>query len=93
MQAAQHETHEILTKARERDTAEGQLGEPDRIVDYLLQGPSPHQALGNRMPIAMWRQGITGRFGTEAVDMLDNARALSICPQPQQQQQTLAMIG
>lgn len=45
----------------------------------------PHQALGDRMPMAVWREGMT------AVDMtlrLDNADALPTCPQPQQQQQT-----
>jgi Integrase core domain len=39
----------------------------------------PHQALGNRMPMAVWREGTTGDFGEMAVDMtlrLDNARAL-----------------
>jgi putative transposase len=46
----------------------------------------PHQGLGNRTPMAVWRQGTTGALG-EAVDMLDNARALPTCPQPQQQQQ------
>jgi putative transposase len=47
----------------------------------------PHQALGNRTPMAVWREGVTGALGTEAVDMMDNARALPTCPQPQQQQQ------
>jgi putative transposase len=59
----------------------------------FYNGRRPHQALGNRTPMAVWRQGMTGPFGTAAVDMLDNVRALSTCPQPQQQQQTLAMIG
>ena len=59
----------------------------------FYNGRRPHQALGNRTPIAVWRQGMTGPFGTAAVDMLDNARALPTCPQPQQQQQTLAMVG
>jgi putative transposase len=59
----------------------------------FYNGRRPHQALGNRTPIAVWRQGMTGPFGTVAVDMLDNARALPTCPQPQQQQQTLAMVG
>jgi putative transposase len=50
----------------------------------------PHQALGNRTPMAVWRAGTTGARGATAVDMtlrLDNARALSTCPQPPQQQQ------
>ena len=44
----------------------------------------PHQALGYRTPMAVWRDGIT------AVDMtlrLDDAVASSTCPQPQQQPQ------
>jgi putative transposase len=50
----------------------------------------PHQALRNRTPMAVWRAGVTGAIGGEAVDMtlrLDNARALPTCPQPPQQQQ------
>jgi putative transposase len=52
----------------------------------------PHQALGHRTPMAVWRQGITGLLGDTAVDMalrLDNAGALPTCPQPPQQQQAL----
>jgi putative transposase len=50
----------------------------------------PHQALANRTPMAIWREGITGELGEKAVDMtlrLDNADALPTCPQQQQQQQ------
>jgi putative transposase len=49
----------------------------------------PHQALDNRTPMAVWRDGITGALGKGAVDMtlrLDNASALPTYPQPQQQQ-------
>jgi putative transposase len=49
----------------------------------------PHQALANRTPMAVWRDGVTGALGGSAVDMtlrLDNAGALPTCPQPQQQQ-------
>ncbi len=51
----------------------------------------PHyQALGNRMPLAVWRQGATAAAaGAKAVDMtlrLDNAGALPTCPQSQHQQ-------
>jgi hypothetical protein len=28
----------------------------------------PHQALENRAPMAVWRAGVTGAFGEEAVD-------------------------
>jgi putative transposase len=53
----------------------------------------PHQALGNRTPMAVWRAGKIGALGEKAVDMtlrLDNACALPTCPQPQQQQELAA---
>jgi putative transposase len=53
----------------------------------------PHQALGDRTPMAVWREGTTGPLGNKAVDMMDNARALPTCPQRQQQQQAFAMVG
>jgi putative transposase len=48
----------------------------------------PHQALGDRPPMAVWRDGLLGQ-GKMVVDMtlrLDNAGTLSTCPQPQPQQ-------
>ena len=53
----------------------------------------PHQALANRTPMAVWREGVTGTLGNTAVDMtlrLDNAGALPTCPQPPQQQPVCA---
>jgi putative transposase len=53
----------------------------------------PHQALDNRTPMAVWRDGVMGEIGETAVDMtlrLDNAGALPTCPQPQQQQLRVA---
>src|SRR5712691_9897265 len=56
----------------------------------------PHQALGNRTPMAVWRAGtILGSsprtpLEDNAVDMMDNASALPTCPQPQQQKQQQA---
>jgi putative transposase len=47
-----------------------------------LDGQRIHRAA---VALAVWRQGTTGPFGTAAVDMMDNARALPTCPQPQQQ--------
>ena len=50
----------------------------------------PHQSLGNRTPMAVWRDGVTSTLGEMAVDMtlrLDNAGALPTCPPPPQQQQ------
>jgi putative transposase len=55
----------------------------------FYNGRRPHQALANRTPMAVWRDGVTGALGGSAVDMtlrLDNAGALPTCPQPQQQQ-------
>ncbi len=49
----------------------------------------PHQALGNRTPMAVWRAGVTGALPGNAVDMtlrLDDAGASPTCPQRQQQQ-------
>jgi putative transposase len=49
----------------------------------------PHQALGGRTPMAVWRSGVTGAIEGTAVDMtlrLGNAGALPTCPQPPQQQ-------
>jgi putative transposase len=49
----------------------------------------PHQALGNRAPMAVWRAGIVGALGDAAVDMtlrLDNTVALPTYPQPPQHQ-------
>ncbi len=59
----------------------------------FYNGRRPHQALGNRTPMAVWRDGVTVALGDKAVDMtlrhgrsLDNADALPTGPQPQQQQ-------
>ena len=56
------------------------------VVFYNLR--RPHQSLGDRAPMAVWRAGVTGQIGGMAVDMtlrLDNATALPTYPQPQQQ--------
>ena len=53
----------------------------------------PHQALGDRPPMAVWREGMTGTLGATAVDMtlrLDSANALTTCPQLQQPQMMIA---
>jgi putative transposase len=49
----------------------------------------PHQGLGYRTPMSVWRLGATGAPGAEAVDMmlrLDNACALPTCPKLNQLQ-------
>src|SRR6202007_288372 len=58
---------------------------------------SRHQALETRAPMTVWRAGVTGAFGEEAVDMtllasekLGQRWALPTSPQPQQQQARVA---
>jgi len=46
-----------------------------------------HQALGHRAPMSVWREGMAA---AKAVDMMDNADALTTCPQQQQQTNPLA---
>ena len=46
-----------------------------------------HQALGYRAPMAVWREQTQA---TNAMDMMDNADALTTYPQQQQQTETLA---
>jgi len=76
------------------DGREARAGIAAWIAFYNLQ--RPHQALANRTPMAVWREGATGEIG-QAVDMtllvprsLDNADALPTYPQPQQQQANVA---
>ena len=76
------------------DGREARAGIASWIDFYNLQ--RPHQALANRTPMAVWRDGTTGALDGQAVDMtlvlrtsLDNAAALPTSPQPPQQQQIL----
>jgi putative transposase len=46
-----------------------------------------HQALGYQVPMAVWRDAMAR---ANDVDMMDNADALTTCPQPKQQTQLLA---
>ena len=46
-----------------------------------------HQALGYRTPMTVWREAMQA---AKAVDMMDNADALTTCPQQQQQAESLA---
>jgi putative transposase len=73
------------------DGREAKAGIAEWIAFYNLR--RPHQALANRTPMAVWRDGITSSLGEEAVDMtlrLDNADALPTYPQPQQPQALVA---
>jgi putative transposase len=68
------------------DGREAKAGIGSWIAFYNLR--RPHQALANRTPMAVWRDGVTGALGETAVDMmlrLDNAAALPTYPQSQQQ--------
>jgi putative transposase len=70
------------------DGKELHAGLADWIAFYNEQ--RPHQALGYRSPMAVWRAGAAAK----AVDMMDNAEeALPTCPQPQQQTQTEALAA
>ena len=76
------------------DGCEARAGIASWFAFYNSQ--RPHQALGNRTPMALWRAGVTGALGGSAVDMtlvlqpsLDNAGALPTCLQPPQQQEVL----
>src|ERR1700757_5123866 len=77
------------------DGHEAKAGIAQWIEFYNFQ--RPHQALENRAPMAVWRAGVTGAFGEEAVDMallasekLGQRCALPTSPQPQQQQARVA---
>jgi putative transposase len=83
--------HEDIYLKGYADGREAHAGIGSWIAFY--NGRRPHQALGNRTPMAVWREATTSPLGDRAVDMMDNARALPTCPQRQQQQQSLAMIG
>jgi putative transposase len=55
----------------------------------FYNGRRPHQALGYRTPMAVWREGIICVQNVTAVDMtlrLDDTIVSPTCPQPQQQE-------
>jgi putative transposase len=66
------------------DGREAHAGIASWLAFYNAQRPD--QALANRTPMALGRAGTRGE---RALDMMDNARALPTCPQPQQQNQQL----
>jgi putative transposase len=67
------------------DGREARAGVGSWIAFY--NGRRPHQTLDDRPPMAVWRAGVTGPIAHNAVDMMDNVRALPTCPQPQRQKQ------
>lgn len=80
--------HEDIYLKGYADGREAHAGIGSWIAFY--NGTRPHQAHGNRTPMAVWRDGMTGAPCERAMDMMDNASALPTCPQPQQQQRRLA---
>ncbi len=83
--------HEDIYLKGYADGREAKAGIGAWIAFY--NGRRPHQALANRTPMAVWRDGVTGVLGDRAVDMtlrLDNAAALPTCPQPPQQEALIA---
>lgn len=86
--------HEDVYLKGYADGREAHAGIASWIAFY--NGQRPHQALGGRTPMTVWREGADTAHGEEAVDMtlrLDNAKALPTCPQPQQQQQQTALFA
>jgi putative transposase len=70
------------------DGREARAGIAAWIAFY--NGRRPHQALDDRVPMAVWRDGISGRLAADAVDMtlrLDGADAPPTFPQRHQPQQ------
>jgi putative transposase len=87
--------HEDVYLKGYADGREARAGIGEWVAFYNTR--RPHQALGNRSPMAVWRAGVTGALGDRAVDMtlvlrtsLDNAGALPTSPQPPQQQALIA---
>jgi len=79
--------HEDVYLKHYASAGEAREGIAQWIAFYNLR--RPHQALGYKTPMSVWRLGTTGTLANTAVDMtlrLDNAKALPTCPQPQQQQ-------
>jgi putative transposase len=79
--------HEDIYLKGYADGREARAGIASWITFYNSR--RPHQALGNRTPMAVWREENICVRTVKAVDMtlcLDNAVALPTYPQPQQQE-------
>jgi putative transposase len=84
--------HEDVYLKGYTDGREVRLGIAAWIAFYNSR--RPHQALGYATPMTVWCEGVVDAIAAQAVDMVDNARALPTCPQPQQlQQQTVALAA
>jgi len=78
--------HEDIYLKHYADGREARAGIASWIAFY--NNRRPHQGLGYKTPMSVWRLGTTCALDEKAVDMtlrLDNASALPTCPQPQQQ--------
>ena len=73
------------------DGREAKLGIGAWIAFYSSR--RPHQALVYATPMAVWCHGVVDAVAAQAVDMMDNARALPTCPQPKQQQQQTGFLA
>jgi putative transposase len=60
----------------------------DNVFIERLWRSLKYEDVYNRPPMQVWRDGVTGPIGNNAVDMMDNATALPTCPQQQKQKQT-----
>jgi putative transposase len=80
--------HEDVYLKGYADGREARAGISEWIRFY--NNTRPHQALDHRTPMAVWADGASG---AQAVDMMDNARALPTCPQLQEQQQTACLAA
>jgi putative transposase len=77
--------HEDVYLKGYADGREAKVGLASWIAFYNEQ--RLHQALGYRTPMAVWRERMNSG---KTVDMVDNATALTTCPQQQQQTKPLA---
>jgi hypothetical protein len=60
---------------------------PESVPGLASTITDPHQALGYKTSMSVWRLGTTSAPEAKAVDVtlrLDNACALHTCPQPQE---------
>jgi putative transposase len=80
--------HEDVYLKGYADGCEAKAGISAWILFYNTQ--RFHQALGNRTPMAVWRGAVPAAASGPAVDMMDNASALTTGPQQQQQTAPLA---
>ena len=82
--------HEDIYLKAYADGREARAGIAAWITFYNTQ--RFHQALGNRTPMLVWREGTAAAAasGAGAVDMMDNAAALTTSPQRQQTTASLA---